>query len=109
MLVVPVCRGLQQGRTQYPECLQRSGHEDGKYVDVLAWSTQVKRKCVPIIDYNRAHCSCGRWSGSTREPGESVGAFTYRAHESFKIHESGIERARNGQRVLFEEQGELYA
>lgn len=40
----------------------------------------------PIIDYNRARCSCARWNGPKREYGESVGAFTYRAHEDHKRH-----------------------
>ena len=53
----------------------------------------MKRPCTPIIDYSRAKCSCGRWNGATRDYGESVGSFTYRAHESFKIHESESKRA----------------
>jgi hypothetical protein len=45
---------------------------------------------VPIIGFNRASCSCGRWHGAQREYGESVGAFTYRAHESHTRHGSEV-------------------
>ncbi len=69
----------------------------------------MKRKCVPIIDYSRAKCSCGRWNGTAREYGESVGAFTYRAHESFKIHESERQRAESVQVEMFDTQTELFA
>ena len=68
----------------------------------------MKRLCLPIIDYNRAKCSCGRWNGTTRDQGESVGGFTYRAHESFKIHESEHQRADSVQVEMFETQQEMF-
>jgi hypothetical protein len=68
----------------------------------------MKRPCVPIIDYSRARCSCGKWNGAARDYGESVGSFTHRAHESFKIHESAGQRAESVQVEMFETQQEMF-
>ena len=68
----------------------------------------MKRPCLPIIETELARCTGGKWNGATRHSSEQIGAFTYRAHESFKIHESEHQRAESVQVEMFETQQEMF-
>lgn len=66
------------------------------------------RKHAPIIDYNRGRCACGKWNGAAREVGESVGAFTYRANESYMDHIDAHREVETQQSDMFDQQASLF-
>ncbi len=45
-------------------------------------------KHTPVINHNRATCSCGNLPAIWRRDSEPIGKFTLRAHECFLIHRS---------------------
>ena len=40
----------------------------------------------PIINSHSSGCTCHRWNGPTIHEGESLGAFTLRAHNAHRAH-----------------------